>query len=70
MPDGEAKPTGGLFFLHLNANSGYTSMYEAPSLTDMRVGQLRAPVPAVSAATPSSSPTCPEACVHCAIRMP
>ncbi|SES34991.1 Subtilase family protein [Streptomyces sp. yr375] len=50
VPDGAAKPTGAMFFLHVNVNGRpYTSLYDAPSFGDMRVGQLGGPVPAAEA---------------------
>ncbi|MGA5507574.1 S8 family peptidase [Streptomyces umbrinus] len=50
VPDGAAKPTGAMFFFHVDAdNKPYTTLYDAPSFGSIRVGQLGAPVPAAEA---------------------
>ncbi|MFF3711121.1 S8 family peptidase [Streptomyces phaeochromogenes] len=50
VPDGAAKPTGAMFFFHVDVNNKpYTTLYDAPSFGSIRVGQLGAPVPAAEA---------------------
>ncbi|MFD9440124.1 S8 family peptidase [Streptomyces sp. NPDC060006] len=50
VPDGAAKPAGAMFFHQVDDNgSPYTSLYDAPSFRNMRIGQLGEPVPAAEA---------------------
>nr|WP_251829221.1 S8 family peptidase [Streptomyces sp. ATCC 21386] len=47
VPDGAARPTGAMFFFHVDVNNRpYTSVYDVPSFGSIRVGQLGAPAPA------------------------
>ncbi|MET7684562.1 S8 family serine peptidase [Streptomyces sp. NPDC005423] len=50
VPDGAARPTGAMFFFHVEVNNRpCTSLYNAPSFRTMRIGQLGTPVPTAEA---------------------
>ncbi|MDV7216805.1 S8 family peptidase [Streptomyces prunicolor] len=50
VPDSAAKPTGAMFFFHVDINNkAYTSLYDAPTFKSLRVAQLGAKVPAAEA---------------------